>query len=122
VLSCIFRYRNLKTTNYSFINKKNTIVIYAQFKTLSTGYPSFTDKHKKPIDLLGSGGVMRLDARKSRASHVVEVIEMIQKHANKSSVIGFEILKSPDWRYSNGKVIYSYVLGNNFKNNDKMLG
>lgn len=45
-------------------------MIYVQSKTLSTGYvegttpPKFCDTFKKPIDLLGSDGVHRLDGRK----------------------------------------------------------
>ena len=90
-------------------------MIYAQFKTLSTGYingsipPKFSDKHKKPVDLLGSDGVCILDGRLSKWNLIESTIKTYNKHINKSSIIGFDIIKATDLR-GGGKIISSYTI------------
>lgn len=97
-------------------------MIYAQFKVLSTGYidgsipPQFSDDHKKPIDLLGSDGVAVLDGRKTITNLIFDAMKIMNNHVNKSSIIGFEIIRANDFR-GNGKRLtfwyasdkYSYI-------------
>jgi hypothetical protein len=81
---------------------------YIRFKTLSTGYPTFLEKDKKPIDLLGSDGVCHLDGRLNLNSMINYAYERISKHCSKTSIIGFEIIHANSFR-DTGKVIYSKI-------------
>jgi hypothetical protein len=88
---------------------------YVQFKALSTGYiegtipPQFSESNRKPIDLLGSDGVARLDSRKSVSSLIEDVIKIYKKHISKSSIVGFEIISSPENSYCSkyNRVLYT---------------
>lgn len=68
-------------------------MIYAQFQKLSTGYPTFTEQNRKPIDMCGSDSVVYLDGRKTIRNLIEDVIKVYEKHSNKNSIIKFQIYK-----------------------------
>jgi len=82
--------------------------VYAQFFHNSTGYvpgsvpPQFSKDNIKPIELLGSDGVMILDGRNKLSTLVVKAT----KRQLKNKATGFKIVKS-DRFSNNGNVVYS---------------
>ena len=71
---------------------------YIQFMTLSTGYiqgtvpPQFSDENKKPIDLLGSDGIVYLDNRLSLNNMIEKGFNVLNKHIKKNSIVGFKVI------------------------------
>jgi len=88
--------------------------IYAQLKTLSAGYvegsipPQFKEELKSPIDLIGTNGVIVLDARLSLFNMRVKVCEVINKRNENKNIVGFDIIKANSFR-DKGVVLYSTV-------------
>jgi hypothetical protein len=82
---------------------------YIQFKTLSTGYPEFTEESKKPIDLLGSDGVCILDGRLNIESMIYYAYEKISNHISKRSIIGFDIIRANSF-LDKGNIRYSKLI------------
>jgi hypothetical protein len=66
--------------------------------TLSTGYiqgtvpPQFSDENKKPIDLLGSDGIVYLDNRLSLNNMIEKGFNVLNKHIKKNSIVGFKVI------------------------------
>jgi hypothetical protein len=66
--------------------------------TLSTGYiqgtvpPQFSDENKKPIDLLGSDGIVYLDNRLSLNNMIEKGFNVLNKHIKKKSIVGFKVI------------------------------
>ena len=71
---------------------------YIQFMTLSTGYiqgtvpPQFSDENKKPIDLLGSDGIVYLDNRLNLNNMIEKGFNVLNKHIKKNSIVGFKVI------------------------------
>lgn len=84
---------------------------YVQFKVLSTGYPTFEEKDKVQIDMLGSWGRSKLDGRVKNINDLIrQVIGIYKKHDSKNSIVGFEILSCHKDNYVSGhyhKVLYT---------------
>jgi len=87
--------------------------IYCQFKHLSTGYiegtipPQFSKMHVKPIDLLGSDGVMILDARKNIQNLITDCHERMSQLSKANYIVGFVIIRAQG--FDDGSVIYKYI-------------
>jgi hypothetical protein len=88
---------------------------YCQFKVNSTGYisgttpPQFSKEHVKPIDMLGSDGVFRLDGRLNIHSMIVaskDRMEMLNRF-RMGSIVGFDIIQANDF-LEKGRILYSY--------------
>lgn len=81
--------------------------LYCRYEVLSTGYisgsvpPQFSEDNKKPVDLLGSNGVMRLDNRNSLTTMIIKCKDSIERHESKNSIVSFYIF---DWETD--KVIF----------------
>jgi hypothetical protein len=66
--------------------------------TLSTGYiqgtvpPQFSDENKKPIDLLGSDGIVYLDNRLNLNNMIEKGFNVLNKHIKKNSIVGFKVI------------------------------
>jgi len=88
--------------------------IYAQLKTLSAGYvegsipPQFKEELKSPIDLIGTDGVIVLDARLSLFNMFTFVNDTIAKRRDYNDIVGFDIIKANSFR-DKGVVLYSTV-------------
>ena len=85
--------------------------IYCQFLKLSTGYiegsipPRFEDWNKKPIEVVGSDGVMYLDGR-MKVSTLFPICynEMLNR-----GFIGFKIVRASSFS-ENGRLITNYII------------
>ena len=75
---------------------------YAVLQVLSTGYingtipPQFSENNKKPIDMLGSDSIVRLDGRKNIYNLQNDVRERIN-NMRRSDIVKFRIVKAVDF-------------------------
>jgi len=75
---------------------------------LSTGYPTFNESDRQPIDKLGSDSVIRLDGRLSLDSCIDKGFEILEKQS--SGCIGFRIIQAYSFR-EEGRELYRYLKG-----------
>lgn len=82
--------------------------VYVQFYQLSTGYDGnhFSEKNKKPIEMLGSDGVFILDARTTIETMKDDVMSRIQKLSKTRRIIGYKIISATNFS-DNGRVLYT---------------
>ena len=72
-------------------------MVYIQFYQLSTGYPSFKDEDKYPIEVCGDRGVIILDGRNSPSAWH----EIAKQEGNKRGFVGYTIHKGESFTRSN---------------------
>ena len=81
----------------NFIPYKENVVRYIQFFQYSTGYvagsipPRFDPAHRRPIEVCGDQGIVRVDGRLSARS----VVDLAVRTAKERGFIGYQILKGP---------------------------
>ena len=84
--------------------------VYAQLMAMSTGYiegsipPVFREDNKKPIDKLGSDGVIILDGRKGIDTLIHEVRDRISK---RKDIVGFKLVRAG--RFTNSGIRSKFI-------------
>ena len=65
------------------------MITFVEYYGLSTGYPTYKDKDKRPIPVCGDRGIIILDGRMTSDSHHVTA----SHHGHKRGFVGYRICK-----------------------------
>lgn len=87
---------------------------YCQFLVMSTGYvegtipPEFKEEYKQPIDMVGTDGVFKLDARIWIHGQINDCFQRYHQLKNVHEIVGFKIIEASNFR-EEGKLIYKHI-------------